>query len=66
MAGNMKSTCWVGFHFNPMSGKIKEVGFVFLGIKKIKTDTKQSNMSDSHSHDTLPSYQTAPLLRDGF
>ena len=45
MVGNMKSTCWVGFHFNPMSEKINEVGFVLLGKKKVKTNNKQGNVS---------------------
>ena len=62
MVGNMKSTWWVGFHFNPMNGKINEVGFVFLGIKKVKTNNKQGNVSDSHSHGPQTPIPNSPLV----
>ena len=38
MIGHIESTCWVGFHFNPMNEKINVKSFTFFGLKKVKTN----------------------------
>ena len=62
MRDNIKTTYWGGFQFNPIRGKINPTLFTFLGFKKVKSDNKHGNLSDSHSLPSLTCVPNSPLV----
>ena len=60
MPVNLKTTYFSGFHLNQLYGKVSYPYFTFPDLKKVKTDNKHRNLSDSHSHLPLTLVPNSP------